>query len=314
MLPLNAGALAAAVAFALASGAGGRTSHLCLATLAGYLVIVHSTVLLTGLVGHLSVQVLTGVVAVALPGRHLAGRVSGAARRPRAAGGRTAYNAAALFPPLAATAAFLVWLWPHLLEATRLWVWDDYTYHLVYPALWVREHAIAAPPALHAFTMQAWYPLSASVVGSWFMAPYPDSRAEALAWVSLTGPLYAGLFVAGVAELVRPSAVSPRRLGGARGPVRDVVADRDHGLELLGCRSRPRRRTLRRARLHGAPGRDRAPGGRRRRHVVRRAAHRLRAGREGERGAGRIDHSRDHGAARAGRRPGGASSATLPCS
>src|SRR4030095_4217091 len=60
MLSLNAGALAAAVAFALASGAGGRTSHLCLATLAGYLVIVHSTVLLTGLVGHLSMPVLTG--------------------------------------------------------------------------------------------------------------------------------------------------------------------------------------------------------------------------------------------------------------
>jgi len=201
MLSLNAGALAAAVAFALASGAGGRTSHLCLATLAGYLVIVHSTVLLTGLVGHLSVQVLTGVVWVVFliatwlaefPGRH------GDPERPAS---RTAYNAAALFPPLAATAAFLVWLWPHLLEATRLWVWDDYTYHLVYPVLWLREHAIAAPPALHAFTMQAWYPLSASAVGSWFMAPYPDSRAEALAWASLTGPLYAGLFVAGVAEL-----------------------------------------------------------------------------------------------------------------
>src|SRR4029453_11661215 len=150
MLSLNAGALAAAVAFALASGAGGRTSHLCLATLAGYLVIVHSTVLLTGLVGHLSVQVLTGVVWVVFliatwlaefPGRH------GDPGRP---GSRTAYHPAALSPPLAATAAFLVWLWPHLLEATRLWVWDDYTYHLVYPALWFREHALAAPPALHA--------------------------------------------------------------------------------------------------------------------------------------------------------------------
>ena len=107
----------------------------------------------------------------------------------------------ALFPPLAATAALLAWMWPHLFEATRFWVWDDYTYHMVYPALWLREHAIAAPAPVHAFTMQAWYPLSASVVATWFMAPHADTRAEALAWVSLTGPLYAGLFVAGVAEL-----------------------------------------------------------------------------------------------------------------
>ena len=78
------------------------------------------------------------------------------------------------FPPLAATAALLAWLWPHLLDATRLWVWDDYTYHMVYPALWLREHAIAAPAPAHAFTMQAWYPLSASVVATWFMVPFAD--------------------------------------------------------------------------------------------------------------------------------------------
>jgi hypothetical protein len=199
MLPLNAGALAAAVAFALASGAGGRTSQLCLATLAGYLVIVHSTVLLTGLGGHLSLHALTVVVTgIFLVATWLAEfpRQRSHLERPQGT-----YNATALFPPLAATAAFLIWLGPHLLEATRLWVWDDYTYHLVYPALWLREHAIAAPAPAQAFTTQAWYPLSASVVASWFMTPYPDNRAEALAWVSLTGPLYAGLFVAGVIEL-----------------------------------------------------------------------------------------------------------------
>jgi hypothetical protein len=106
-----------------------------------------------------------------------------------------------LFPPLAATAALLIWLWPHLREATRLWPWDDYTYHMVYPALWLGERAIVAPTPIHAFTTQAWYPLSASVVATWFMAPYAGARAEALAWVSLTGPLYAALFVAGVGEL-----------------------------------------------------------------------------------------------------------------
>jgi hypothetical protein len=107
----------------------------------------------------------------------------------------------ALFSPLAASAALLAWMWPHLVDATRLWVWDDYTYHMVYPALWLRDHAIAAPDPSHAFTMQAWYPLSASVIATWFMVPSVAPRAEALAWVSLTGPLYAGLFVAGVAEL-----------------------------------------------------------------------------------------------------------------
>src|SRR5215470_1452323 len=201
MLALNAVALAGAVAFALASGAGGQASRLCLATLAGYLVIVHSAVLLTGVAGHLSVPGLATVVTVVFL---IATWLAKGEHEPRRLGqeeSRVPFNAVALFPLLAATAALLVWMWPHLLEATRLWVWDDYTYHMVYPALWLREHAIAAPAPVHAFTMQAWYPLSASVVATWFMAPHADTRAEALAWVSLTGPLYAGLFVAGVAEL-----------------------------------------------------------------------------------------------------------------
>jgi len=201
MLPLNALALAGAVAFALASDARGHASRLCLATLAGYLVIVHSAVLLTGLAGHLSVRGLaTGVTVVFLIATWLATFERGTRRLERPES-RAPFNAVALFPPLAATAALLAWMWPHLFEATRFWVWDDYTYHMVYPALWLSEHAIAAPAPAHAFTMQAWYPLSASVVATWFMAPHADSRADALAWVSLTGPLYAGLFVAGVAEL-----------------------------------------------------------------------------------------------------------------
>src|SRR4030095_4710881 len=141
MLPLNAGALAAAVAFALASGAGGRTSQLWLATLAGCLMPVHSTVLLTGLAGHLSLHALTvvvwGVFLVATWLAEFPQQRSQLDPPPRT------YNAAALFPPLAATAALLVWLWPHLLDATRLWVWDDYTYHLVYPALWLHGDARA---------------------------------------------------------------------------------------------------------------------------------------------------------------------------
>src|SRR6185369_4425693 len=70
------------------------------------------------------------------------------------------------------------------------------------PALWLREHAIAAPTAAYAFTMQAWYPLSASLVATWLMAPFPDARADALASVSLTGVLYAGIVACGAAEVL----------------------------------------------------------------------------------------------------------------
>jgi hypothetical protein len=94
-----------------------------------------------------------------------------------------------------------IWAWPHLFAATRLWVWDDYTYHMVYPALWLQERTIAAVTPAHAFTMQAWYPLSASVVSTWFMLPFHPARADALAWVSLTGVLYGAIVAAGAAEL-----------------------------------------------------------------------------------------------------------------
>jgi hypothetical protein len=201
MLLLNAGALAAAVAFALAAGAGHRASRLCLATLGGYLLTIHSAVLLAGLAGHLTVRGVTvAITAALLIGAWLAATTP---RRPAPASSqpRAPFSAGALFAPLVATAALGVWLWPHLIESTRLWVWDDYTYHMVYPVLWLREHTIAAPAVIYQFTMQAWYPLSASVVATWFMIPSPETRADALAWVSLTGPLYAGLFVAGVAEL-----------------------------------------------------------------------------------------------------------------
>jgi len=50
--------------------------------------------------------------------------------------------------------------------------------------------------------MQAWYPLSASVVATWFMTPLQGSRGDALAWVSLTGALYAGIVAGGAATLL----------------------------------------------------------------------------------------------------------------
>src|SRR5499426_2724795 len=203
MLPLNAVALAGAVAFALASDVNGQAGRFCLATLAGYLVIVHSAVLLTGLAGHLSMGGLATVVTVVFLIATWLARFDFEPRRLERPERAAPFNAVALFPPLAATAAILAWLWPHLFEATRLWIWDDYTYHMVYPALWLREHAIAAVAPAQAFTMQAWYPLSASVVATWFMLPFPESRGDALAWVSLTGVLYGGIVAGGCVELLR---------------------------------------------------------------------------------------------------------------
>src|SRR5262245_65377702 len=112
MLPLNAIALAGAVAFALASDVNGQASRLCLATLAGYLVIVHSAVLLAGLVGHLTVRGLAEAVTAALV---VAVGLAWSRRRhhePEPPANRAPDNAVALFPPLAATAALLLWLWP----------------------------------------------------------------------------------------------------------------------------------------------------------------------------------------------------------
>jgi hypothetical protein len=240
LLLLNAAAVVVAVLVARRSEPGARASASMLRALAGYLVVVHSAVLGAGLVGRLTVGGLAMALAIALaaaawlprvgacrsrlpragPLRLLGAGASrlpgadtpvlpGAGRRgdhsvtPGGAGSRTERRSpAAVFTVLAATVAGLVWTWPHVAHATRLWIWDDYTYHMVYPALWLREHTIAASTPADAFTMQAWYPLSASVVAAWFMVPLQGSRGDALAWVSLTAPLYAGLVASGVAELL----------------------------------------------------------------------------------------------------------------
>ncbi|HEU5322391.1 MAG TPA: hypothetical protein VFX28_16415, partial [Methylomirabilota bacterium] len=169
---------------------------------------MHSLVLGAGLLGHLTAGGLgvlaAGALAAAL---FLARRL---APEQVEAGTTPPPTAPRLVAPLAAGAAVVVWVWPHFFQATRLWIWDDYTYHMVYPALWLREQAITAPSPPEAFTMQAWYPLSASIVATWFMAPWPGARGEALAWVSLAGPLYAGLVIAGAAVLLA-------RLGGRPG-------------------------------------------------------------------------------------------------
>jgi hypothetical protein len=217
-LLLNGGVMLAAASLAARLGLSGSAQAMGLGTLGGFLVLIHTSVLLAGLLGYLTAS---GVAIVALAA--IAAVACGAycAREPHppavvpdlpgiVPGEGEHTEPSSLFAPLTAIAALVAWAWPHVSEATRLWVWDDYTYHMVYPALWLREQAIAAMPAAQTFTMQAWYPLSASVVAAWFMVPFPHVREETLAWVSLTGLLYAGLVVAGTATLFR-------RLGCRRG-------------------------------------------------------------------------------------------------
>jgi hypothetical protein len=225
-------------------GHGGRLSALVFATLAGYLVLVHSLTLVAGLVSSLTVAGVAGLLAVALAAvlalalwtrraggsddagagvgpigpdalenLDVPGSASASVRTVSSQSGapeEAPYTLAGIVMVVVAAIVGARWAWPHLSGATRLWVWDDYTYHMVYPALWLQERAIAAATPEHAFTMQAWYPLSASVISTWFMLPFHPVRAEALAWVSLTGVVYGALVGAGAAELLA-------RLGCRRG-------------------------------------------------------------------------------------------------
>jgi hypothetical protein len=204
-LALNGGAVL--VALVLAREPGAPPSRRLLRALSGYLVTVHSVVLLAGLLGRLAPAGLAAILAgvlVATWWRRRGGRPADAVAAPRLDG--TAEVGVArptvAFVMLLACGAGALWAWPHLAGPTRLWVWDDYTYHMVYPVSWLSMQAIAAPGLAQAFTMQAWYPLSASVVATWFMAPFPASRGEALAWVGLTGPLYAGIAASAAAEVL----------------------------------------------------------------------------------------------------------------
>src|SRR6266478_6031618 len=219
MLLNGASALVAIlVAAATAGGAGAATFFLT--TLCVYLVVIHSVVMLSGLAGCLTVGgaavSLLGVAAAAAWWARTAGR-----ERTCPGGAAVGESSSATwYLRLAAMLAGVLWTWPHLMEATRFWPWDDYTYHMVYPALWLREHAIAAVTPVHAYTMQAWYPLSASAVAAWFMLPFHGSRGDALAWVSLTGPLYVAIVVCGATALLTRVGCRP----GAWVPVLVLVA------------------------------------------------------------------------------------------
>ena len=204
---LNGGALLTAVLVAYALGAQARASLFALTTLSAFLVVIHSAVLASGLIGRLTAGGLGLFVGLAAVGAWWLARRAVPATLDD---DPPPFAPATAFAPCLALLSGLLWAWPHLFEATRFWIWDDYTYHAVYPTQWVREHAVLPPAPSQSFTLQAWFPLSASVVSAWFMAPFADSRADAVAWVSLTGVLYGGIIAGATVELLA-------RLGSRRG-------------------------------------------------------------------------------------------------
>src|SRR5262249_38078203 len=156
-LLLNGGAVLVAITVA-ARSSGAGAGDFPLRVLASYLILVHSIALWSGLAGRLTVGGAATGVALALAGALSWARRSRARPRVEPTGPRR-FTGVEVYPALAALAAVAILLWPHVWSATRLWIWDDYTYHMVYPALWLRDHAIAAIEPGQAFTMQAWYPL-----------------------------------------------------------------------------------------------------------------------------------------------------------
>ena len=170
-LVLNAGAVAAALLTAMAAGATGPTSRLLLATLSGYLIAIYAVTLVAGLAGSLVPAGLLVVMAAAVA---LAGWLARRRRRVEALDAGARFGAAGLAAALTASAAGVAWAWPHLVDATRLWIWDDYTYHMVYPALWLRRArdrraARRRTPSPCRRGIRS----AASVVAAWFMAAVP---------------------------------------------------------------------------------------------------------------------------------------------
>src|SRR5215831_8482855 len=106
-LVLNAGALLVALLVSRAAGLGERTSRLLLGTLAGFLGIVHTSVLLTGLTGHLTVHAVGVLLAGALV---LILWRSRPAPPPRVVAERgSAFTPVTLLLPLAALSSAVVW-------------------------------------------------------------------------------------------------------------------------------------------------------------------------------------------------------------
>src|SRR5687768_409463 len=106
-LVLNAGALFIAVRLALASGSGVRCSRLVLATLSGYVVVIHTVVLFAGLLGWLTIGSLAAVVAAAVAGAW--GLARSRVDDATSAAGVSTFTPAMLFPPVLAAITVVTW-------------------------------------------------------------------------------------------------------------------------------------------------------------------------------------------------------------
>ena len=126
-LALNGAAVLVALLVARAAGLSTHLPRHVLATLAGYLIVAHTLVLATGLLGVVSVGGLAAGAVLAMLGAVLLVRKTrdgGAATEPMmdAAGLPSGLAAAPVFCTLSAVLAAVLWLWPHVFGATRLWV------------------------------------------------------------------------------------------------------------------------------------------------------------------------------------------------
>lgn len=131
---LNAWALGISRSVAVVLRRGGPMPGVLLTALCTYLVVVHLSVLASGVLGHLTVGGVAVVLAVFTGAAlWLARRAAADVARPAPAAPR--FTAAALYPLLVALAG---------------------------AALWLRQHAVVPPVPAQAFTMQAWYRLGAA--------------------------------------------------------------------------------------------------------------------------------------------------------
>ena len=172
----------------------------------GWLAVIQLVMLATGLAGVMD-KVGVGVTVGLACGLSL---VSGAFRRglarlPRTVG-RWAARANTPGTNTLAVAA-VAFLFLNLTVATfrenQSHGWDDAAYHAIYPSLWLADGRISFQP----LNLKAYYPQATGLQSVWFMLPFsPDGRADALAWVGLTGLAFDLLFVAAAAVICRKVA------------------------------------------------------------------------------------------------------------
>lgn len=89
------------------------------------------------------------------------------------------------------------WLYYAAWAPSYALVWDDQTYHAVYPVAWMRAGRLDSP----AFNYKAFYPQAGGLVSLWYMLPWGVQDVGGIAWVNLAAIVFAVLFMASAATL-----------------------------------------------------------------------------------------------------------------